>query len=319
MAFHSGWNWWDDRELSLLLKKLNENAVTINVLANPESTINKIAKEFKDPDLEDFYMGFDETMKKWHEWESKLSNLHFRVSELPILRKVYIVTFKDGTSKGLLRDYIYGFTSRSLSPHIQLDQKDILLDHYTKEFYYLWNKSYNYTDWASQFSNQIEYLPSGDYILVCHHNNSIHDKSDPHDTDCKRWYLNSWNNQISILPDGAKTNTSKLTGNDICYGISKLGNNSILIEINQINVQGVSSILLNRPIDNSNRYFGVMSGLDSNGYPFSCKCICVRITYMNKIDGSVINKLLENNACSDICLSFSEQDINLFYQNNQEC
>ena len=87
MAFHSGWEFWEDRDMRNLLKTLNNNGITIQVIANPDSAIRQIAMAMRDPHLIDEYIGFNETLSKWAERANMLDNLYFRVSEYPILRK----------------------------------------------------------------------------------------------------------------------------------------------------------------------------------------------------------------------------------------
>ena len=79
-----------------------------------------------------------------------LEHLHLRICTTPILRKLYLVTYEDGATHALYRDYIYNYTEdmRSSKHSFELLENHPQLAIFKEEFEYLWKQSISFSEWV---------------------------------------------------------------------------------------------------------------------------------------------------------------------------
>lgn len=315
MAFHSGWEFWDDRDLRDLLRTLNNNGITIQVIANPDSAIRQIAMAMRDPHLIDEYIGFNESLSKWAERTNTLGNTYFRVSEYPILRKIYISKYKDGTKKALFRDYVYGYAPDVNTAFIQLSDNDPSLTIFQREFDFHWKKSKTYLDWFSSLPKKEEIMPPKDYILLY----LSHQNNNENDNPLSDFIISSLsigdNNNITLY-----ANISENSNNISEYtyqGKLKLTRNNIFLSLYDQTEQEHISILFSRPLYDKDRFLGIMTALSPNGQPVAFKCVCVSQSIFQNLDIQQLKQILSNNnqEWNNTLMILEEKDINFFYSN----
>lgn len=92
MAAQTGWRWFDDHERTELLTTLAKKQIPFHFIGNPTSpTMKMIARAMRDPSKELRYMGINNTLSKWHDYEKAYSSIQLRITDYPILRQTLIV------------------------------------------------------------------------------------------------------------------------------------------------------------------------------------------------------------------------------------
>lgn len=319
MAFHSGWEFWDDREMRNLLKQLNNSGISINVIANPDSAVKPIAMTMRDLNLTDEYISFNENLSKWADRVDKLDNISFRVSEYPILRKIYIAKYKDNTIQALFRDYVYEYAPDVNSSFIQLSDKNPFLAIFQREFDFLWSKGKTYSDWVSTLPKQEELMLLGQYCLLYlshkkhlsvneNSNEFIISKLSIENDNMVKLYVN-----IPNVNDNVNTAVTEYT----YHGKIKLTRNNIFMSLYDKTEQEYVSMTFFRPLYDKKRLLGVITALSPNGQPVAFKCACIGQSIMSKINIQKLKQILSRNnqEWNNSLIILEEQDINNFYSN----
>ena len=317
MAFHSGWEFWEDRKMRNLLKVLNNSGIIIQIIANPDSAVRQIAMAMRDPHLIDEYIGFNETLSKWAERANMLDNLYFRVSEYPILRKIYIVKYKDGSKKALFRDYVYGYAPDVNTAFIQLSDNDPSLTIFEREFDFHWQKSKTYPDWILNLPKQEEIMPSKNYILLY----LSHQKNNCNNNPLSEFVVSSLSieedNNITLYANVSENNAIYTNSEYTYHGKLKLTRNNIFMSLCDQTDQEHISILFSRPLYDKERFLGIMTALSPNGQPVAFKCVCVSQSILQRLDIQQLKQILSNNnqKWNNTLMILEEKDINNFYSN----
>ena len=316
MAFHSGWYWWDDHEMTKLLKTIDAEGIEIRVIANPASTIKQIAMAMRNPDLVDFYLGFDETLAKWNEWENRLKNLDFRVCEYPLFRKISIVEYADGAKEALFRDYVYDYSHNTNEPNMKLTVRDSSLDVFCREFEFLWQKSTDYSSWYSAQPKKEDIMEPGNYLFfqLSHRKEAEAPENDfvisglsIEEDNHATLYMNVMNSAKPFTPDNAEyvyTGDVHLTGNVIFMNLTDKERQE------QVNISL-------RAFRGKDRFIGILTGLSTGYQPVAFKCACLNQALLSKIDLQKLKEVLShhNREWGDNLMILEERDIDLFYSN----
>lgn len=321
MSFHSGWNWIKNKKRNRLLEKIDNLGIKIRIITNHSSAISKIAESMADPQEEKYYIGFDEGIKQWNKCASSLTNLEHRISDYPILRRAYIINYKDGSSEALIRNYIYTFFYSNIDKgNVIFNSMDPLLKVYQQEFNYLWNKALCYPQWIKVFSTQKETLSSNKYIMLY----LPHSKFDYNKDNFIISILQiSKNNEVKLDVNIADSLTPKLSFKSpeyTYYGSSKMTRNNIFMTLFDKSMTEQVSISIIRPLYEQNRLLGIMTALSPQAQPVAFKFACIDSSIYNKIDFQLLKRILDkNNQNNRIWESnlmiLEEQDISLFYSN----
>lgn len=319
MAFHSVCEFYDDRNVRLLLIDLYNSGVSIQVIANSDSAIKQIATTIKNHNLSK-YIGFNQNFSKWADRISKLNNLHFRVSEYPILRKIYIAKYKDKTTKALFRDYVYGYSQDDDSSlFTQLSDKEPSLAIFMREFDFLWNNAKEYPDWFNTLPKQEELMSSGNYVLLyLSHKENSEDINDTLSDFTVSTLSIEEDNKVKLYSNIPNTIDFEIDDSlEYTYqGKLKLTRNNIFMSLYDKTEQKQINISLRRSLYDTNRFLGIMTDLSPNGQPVAFKCACVSKSIFSKLDISQVKYLLGNNhRGKDSLIILNEQDINDFYSN----
>lgn len=319
MAFHSGWDWLKNKEKNQLLEQLNSQGIKLRVIVNHRAAIRKIAKSMSDPNLEKFYIGFNEGIRQWDKCASALGYLDFRVSDYPILRKVYIINYKDGTSEALVRDYAYDFSTEFDFANIHLTNNNLSLKIFQQEFEFLWKNAMSYTCWAKALPKQEEILSAGEYVLLYL---SYGKRSDSSGNAEDAFVISALqvgdNNDVRLDVNVADSLSSKLRISNPEYsyeGSIKMTRSNIFMTLFDKSVSEQISISIARPLHEQNRFLGIMTGLSPQAQPVAFKCACIGRSVLPKLNIQILKQILRNNnqKWGNSLMVFEERDINLFY------
>lgn len=316
IAAHTGWKWFEDRERTDLLTELAKSNISIQVIGNPSSpTMHKIAGAMSNSVDELRYMGFNNTLSKWHDYEQAFPSISLRVTTYPVLRQTLIVEFEDGTSKAFIRDYTYGSPVEHTSPHKQISSSNPDYKYYKNEFEFLWENAETYETWHNSLPEPEESIQSNNYILLY----PSHARTDSSIRNVSNWIYSA----LSINSD----NTASLKVNisnsfesikhwEYSYtGSLKLTRNNIFISLVDNECQEKIHISLARPLHHKDRFLGIMTGLSPSGQPVAFKCACIGRSILPNLDYEILYELLcnHNKEWKDTLLVLENQDINLFY------
>ena len=317
MAFHSGWYWWDDHEMTKLLKKIDFAGIKIRVMANSASTIKQIAMAMRDSELTDFYLGFDETLAKWHEWEeSKLKNLDFRICGYPLFRKIVIVEYVDGAKEALFRDYVYAYGDSTNESNMKLTERDPSMDIFQREYEFLWGKSVKYSLWYSSQPEKEEIMEPGNYLFFQLSHSA---EKEDNGNDFVVSGLSIGNNNSATLYMNVMDSTRPFTRDNAEYiysGMVRLAGNIVFMNLIDEDHQEQVNISL-KAFKGKERYIGITTGLSTGYQPVAFKCACLSKTLLSKIDFQKLKEVLSqhNREWGDNLMILEERDIDLFFSN----
>lgn len=168
MMFQTGWNWMIDKTKAHFLADLAKKDFEIQIIANSSSSMMKpIARAMDDSKDRLRYLGFNNTLAKWHTYEETYPNIHLHVSsKYPIFRRSYIVHFQDHTSRCIYQTYTYGLPAEQSSTYTCLTNSDPTFQRIETEFRFLWEHSDDYEVWNNAQPKPVDFLPPGEYLLI---------------------------------------------------------------------------------------------------------------------------------------------------------
>lgn len=333
MMFQTGWNWVIDKTNSCLLIDLAKKGIEIQIVANCSSPMMKsIARAMDNSNDRLRYLGFNNTLAKWHTYEETYPNIHLHVSsKYPIFRRSYIVHFQDHTSRSIFYDYAYGPSGEQHSIYTCFTHSDPTFQRIETEFRFLWEHSDDYEIWKKAQAKPVDFLPPGEYLLIYPSYEKEH-----FDRNAKpNWKYGA----LAIESD----NKARLRSNafpsfqeakellqksefhlpyalwdskDYSYsGDVKLARNNIYISLDDNEQQEVLHLSLSRPLRNKDRFLGIITGLNPSGDPIALKCACIGTSIVPKINISFLNELLYKQKAKkqNAFLSLETPDINRFY------
>lgn len=137
MAFHAGSAWQRNTDKVELLRAIVEKKISLRVIVNTNESAGAVCDHMKQPMKK--YVGFDSNVEDWLELAKRNPDtVSVRVSDVPILHRLYITRNKDGSGAVNIKYYTYGnytpdkdFRRSFVSPSSEYKL-------YTEEFDYLW-------------------------------------------------------------------------------------------------------------------------------------------------------------------------------------
>ena len=143
MAFHSGFELIGG-ENAMILKTLLESGVNIRVMINTTRALHSIAKHMTMPERD--YPPQSKIIKKWKDWEMQsqkyAGKLEFRLSDIPFLRRVYIV-HTENPDHDTINIKHYTYDNPIVSENLQniLPRESAYFELFESEFKYLWDRA----------------------------------------------------------------------------------------------------------------------------------------------------------------------------------
>lgn len=137
MAFHGGDHWLRDGEKVDLLEQIAKKGIPLRVLVNTEDAVEDICVHMRQ--RRRAYMGFDRAILKWKDWEADFPHtIKVRISDIPLLHRVYLIRKTDGTGLANITCYTYGnYTPQNdFKLCFGENSKEYFL--FANEFDYLW-------------------------------------------------------------------------------------------------------------------------------------------------------------------------------------
>lgn len=323
MSFHSGLNWLKNKGKGKLLEQINQRGIKLYVIVNDQNSIGKIIKTMTNPDMEKFYISLNQGIIQWNKCVSELTYINFRISDYPILRKLYLVNYKDGTSEALTRDYVYDFCADSNHEYenIYLTDSDLSLNLFRKEFDFLWDSALTYDNWSALSPKKEELVPPGKYILLyLTHRNPFNSYENPEKNFIISTLQIGNSNNVKLEVNVAKTLSSTIPSYEpeyTYYGNIKLTRHTIYMQLfDELELEQVS-ISINRPLHDKKRFLGIMTALSPQAQPVAFKCALLKEELIKNIDMKKLTELLKckNNNWGKHLMILEEQDINCFYSN----
>jgi hypothetical protein len=319
MAFFSGWDWIKEKEKSLLLEQIDKLGINLRIIVNHHAAINKIAKSMKNPRFKKFYMGYNEAIQQWAKYTAEFNHLEFCISDYPILRKIYIVNYKDGSSEALVRNYAYDFSSDHDLANIHLNNNDYFMNIYKQEFEYLWKNAISFENWLKVLPKQEELFPSGEYLLLY----LSHKKERDNDSDFTISALQvGENNNVKLDVNIADKLAPELTLKNPEYsyhGSIKMTRTNIYMTLfDDVSTEQISITICRSPLYEQNRFLGILTGLSPQAQPIACKCACIERSVLPNLNIQVLRQILSNHNkyWRKSLMILEENDINTFYSNS---
>ena len=138
MAFYGGEHWLRDAEKVALLDQIVKKGIHLRVLVNTQESIENIFPHLRQRRRE--YMEIDKAISVWKQrWESDFPGiLEVRVSDIPLLHRVYLIRKKDGTGAAHLTCYTYGNYSPEKDFKLSFGKDAPEFSLFANEFDYLW-------------------------------------------------------------------------------------------------------------------------------------------------------------------------------------
>lgn len=138
MAFHGGDHWLRDGEKVDLLEKILDRGIHLRIIVNTKEAVDLICSHMRQRRRK--YMGFDNAINAWKEWESDFPGLiDVRISDIPLLHRVYLIRKKDGTGVANITCYTYGNYTPKNDIRLYFNENDPAFLVFAKEFEYLWD------------------------------------------------------------------------------------------------------------------------------------------------------------------------------------
>ncbi len=338
MTFQTGWNWIIDKTKAHFLVDLAKKGIEIQIIANSSSSMMKpIARAMDNSKDRLRYLGFNNTLAKWHTYEETYPNIHLHVSsKYPIFRRTYIVHFQDHTSRSIYQNYTYGLPAEQSSTYTCLTNSDPTFSDPTfqrieTEFLFLWEHSDDYEVWKKAQPKPVDFLPPGEYLLIYpSYENGLFDSDAKPSLKYGALAIERDNkarlrsNAFPSFQEAKETlQNAELhlpyalwdSKEYVYIGDVKLTRNNIFISLDDNEQQEVLHLSLSRPLRNKDRFLGIITGLNLSGDPIALKCACIGTSIIPKINIALLNELLykQNDKKQNAFLSLENPDINLFY------
>ena len=139
MSFHAGAEWSRESEKVELIQALAEQNIPIRVILNSSQAARIVCDHMKQPRKD--YLSLEDCAKKWAELQADYPGLlEARISEIPMLHRIYLVQNKDGSGLANIKYYTYGNyrPAKDCRSCFDSDQPEFAL--YSEEFAYLWER-----------------------------------------------------------------------------------------------------------------------------------------------------------------------------------
>ena len=154
MTFRSGGEWLEQDNEKALLSELNNKRIMVKVIVNHGKAIKEMTDSMYTAEEKKMSLDVNDCVRLWGKFEENFNNLEVCISDLPILRRLTIVNFKNRKSKIFVRDYAYNFSEGWENASFTYDENDYLTDTFKKEFDYLWSKGRSFKKWVIDETNK---------------------------------------------------------------------------------------------------------------------------------------------------------------------
>lgn len=169
MCFYTGWDWIRSgtNKNELIKEIFKDSNIDFFIIVNHRVAADKIASTMTNPDDRNFYTGYKQAILRWNAISSEFKNINFRISDLPLLKKMCIIDYEDGSCEILFRNYVYNLYNNSGKEQTLVRNDSEWLEIYKEEFKYLWNKGLTFAKWNATYNATIdEEAPDKDYVMV---------------------------------------------------------------------------------------------------------------------------------------------------------
>lgn len=140
MAFHAGAEWCRETDKVELLLAFMEHKIPVQVILNSPEAADVVCSHMRQP-LKD-YLSLEECAKKWASRQGQFPGLlQVRISDIPLLHRIYLVQNKDGSGLANVKYYTYGNYRPTKDCRCCFDAQMPEFKLYTEEFDYLWENA----------------------------------------------------------------------------------------------------------------------------------------------------------------------------------
>ena len=323
MSFHSGWDWLKSHEKHQLLETIHKLQINLHILSNDSNTIQKIADTMASSEKQKFYVGYNLVINQWQNCAMQFNNMQARISNLPIMRKMYIVVYKDQTYELLGREYVYNFRPfTDEEPFFYLTHLDQKATNYFNEYEFLWKNSKTYDTWKHENPVESKKLYPEDYLI-------LYPRHRTQDLPIEKRFVIS---KLSIHDDNKvtlKTNIAssldiplKINPAEYEYkGSAHITDYTIFMNLHDCTNNEQVNISIVKPLHPRDRYIGIMNALSPRGTPISIKIACIKQDEINLFNFEKLLSLLQchNQYWDDHLMIVEEEDSNAFYSTEILC
>lgn len=137
MAFHGGEHWLLDAEKKEIFRQIEKNNIPLRILINSEEAMRNIWRHTSRGDLAP---GSLERAKiNWQTCQTRYpKTMNVCVSDIPLLHRMYMVRFKNGTGSAHVSLFVYGPHTRKNTVQLVFNASDPEYAQFAEEFDYLW-------------------------------------------------------------------------------------------------------------------------------------------------------------------------------------
>lgn len=140
MAFHGGEHWFLDVEKRTIFQIIEEKNIPLRILLNSEEALKNIwchtSRGYLAPG------SLDSARNNWGVFQNRYPNtMEVRVSDIPLMHRMYLIRLKDGTGIANIAVYTYGDNPEKNTARLLLSQNDPAYTSFIEEFDYLWGKA----------------------------------------------------------------------------------------------------------------------------------------------------------------------------------
>lgn len=140
MAFHAGAEWRSDPDKVELLQCILEKGIKLRVIVNSAESADVICKHMQQPLKR--YVGIDRCADEWLELQKLYpETVQVRVSNLPIIHRIYLLRKADATGIVNVKYYTYGNYKPAKDFRLSFTSDDPTYALYAEEFEYLWKQA----------------------------------------------------------------------------------------------------------------------------------------------------------------------------------
>lgn len=139
MVFHAGAEWHWMAEKAQLRDHLIEQKIPLRIIINAKESVEFIQSYLRNPSRS--YEDMDDSISKWKTLEKDNPEIvSVRVSEIPILHRMYIVRYSDTEGSADIKYYTYGNYLPAKDFRVRFDSDNEKYQLYAAEFDYLWKR-----------------------------------------------------------------------------------------------------------------------------------------------------------------------------------
>ncbi len=139
-AFHAGSVWHQNVERLEILSTLADAGKKIRIIVNTAEVADSTSKYMRHKLKK--YLGFDEAIESWRNFEGMYENVEVRISSIPLMRIYYSFNMVNpAENKTRIKFYTHGNPRIDLNYAQNFDASDAAYRLYKDEFEFLWEKA----------------------------------------------------------------------------------------------------------------------------------------------------------------------------------